>query len=419
MSAMKTISWPRRDYSRIPNSVYHDRDLYDLEQEKIFQGLAWMFLGFEAEIPKPGDFRTSTLGTVPVIYNRDPDGRIHAFINRCAHRGSVVRRELYGNATEHECIYHRWSYDLAGNLVGVPFEKGIRGVGGLSKEFSRAQHGLRKLRVDTFKGLIFASFSDQGEALTQYMGSVITDHLTRIMRGPVRILGYQRQRIRGNWKLYAENSRDQYHGSLLHRFQGKFITRTNTEGGLSMDSRHRHSIIYSIPGKTLPQAGFARGEEGDPKNDVEALGDTRILRFIEEFGDKYGSTICSFFPNATFQQIRNSLATRQIRPQGPDCFELFWTLFGFESDDDEMRRHRLLQSNMGGPAGYVSSEDGEAIELVHRATAEGGDSCSVVEMGGTGDIPDHVATRMNDVSIRGFWSYYSELMEMEPVGAVR
>jgi anthranilate 1,2-dioxygenase large subunit len=74
---------------------------------------------------------------------------------------------------------------------------------------------------------------------------------------------------------------------------------------------------------------------------------------------------------------------------------------------------------MGGPAGFVSSEDGEAIELAHRATKAQPESVSLLEMGGTGPIPDRVTTRMNELALRGFWSYYSELMGTEPEAAIR
>ena len=39
-------------------------------------------------------------------------------------------------------------------------------------------------------------------------------------------------------------------------------------------------------------------------------------------------------------------------------------------------------------------------------------------MGGAGEISDR-DYRVTDVSVRGFWSYYAELMGMEPEGAVR
>jgi anthranilate 1,2-dioxygenase large subunit len=78
---------------------------------------------------------------------------------------------------------------------------------------------------------------------------------------------------------------------------------------------------------------------------------------------------------------------------------------------------RLAQANMIGPAGYISMEDGEAIEIVHRATRGGGERSGLLEMGGLGAIPDEIKFRTSEVSIRGFWSYYAALMNMEPEGA--
>ena len=418
MGETQSIRWLRNDYSRVPNSVYHDPNLYELEQKRIFEGPVWMYLGLDAEIPNPGDFRTTWLGANPVVFNRDTEGSVHAFVNLCAHRGAIVRRELCGNAQDHVCVYHQWCYDPTGALVGVPFARGIAGKGGMSKEFRREDHALRKLRVENFRGILFASFSDETVPLTEYLGPVIAAHLTRLMHGKVRIIGYQRQKMRGNWKAYAENTRDQYHGSLLHKFLGTFFTKTTTLGGLHMDPRHRHSLVYSTPAKTF-DAPLAT--QADLVHNVDSFADERVLRFIPEFGPdyEYGNAICSFFPNAVFQQIRNNLATRQIRPRGTDSLELLWTIFGFEDDDEELRRHRLMQMNLGGPAGFVASEDGEAIELVHKATKDRRDTVSLLEMGGTGPLTEFAPTRMNELALRGFWSYYSELMGTEPPDAIR
>src|SRR2546429_5826394 len=99
--------WSELDYSRVPYRLYHDAEAYRQEQERIFRGPTWHYLCLEAEIPNTGDFRASWVGDTPVIVNRDAAGNIHAFVNRCAHRGAMVRRELFGNATEHTCIYHQ------------------------------------------------------------------------------------------------------------------------------------------------------------------------------------------------------------------------------------------------------------------------------------------------------------------------
>jgi anthranilate 1,2-dioxygenase large subunit len=63
-------------------------------------------------------------------------------------------------------------------------------------------------------------------------------------------------------------------------------------------------------------------------------------------------------------------------------------------------------------------EDGEALELIQRSTAPDQGEAGVVEMGGTGPIRD-LDTRVCENTIRGFWSYYSRLMGIEPAGAQR
>src|ERR1700733_13194089 len=151
---MPVVDWPRRDYSRVPFHLYHDPAIYRLEQERIFKGPAWSFVGLEAEIPNPGDFRTTYVGETPIILGRDMDGRLHAMVNRCAHRGAMVRREAYGNAKDHTCIYHRWCYGLDGTLLGLPFRRGLKGKGGMAPDFDMADHGLQRLRVAVHAGVI-------------------------------------------------------------------------------------------------------------------------------------------------------------------------------------------------------------------------------------------------------------------------
>src|SRR5690606_36581129 len=115
------VEWTRADFSRIPNHLYHDPEVFAREQEAIFEGDTWMFMGYEAEVPNTHDFRRSQLGTIPVVFNRLPDGSVQAFVNKCAHKGSIVRREESGNEPMHTCVYHQWCYDQRGNLKGVPF----------------------------------------------------------------------------------------------------------------------------------------------------------------------------------------------------------------------------------------------------------------------------------------------------------
>jgi len=414
-----TVDWPRDDYSRIPYWLFHDPKVYELERARIFRGPVWNYLGLEAEIPKPDDFRTTFVGDIPVVVARAGDGTVHAFVNRCAHRGAQIVRTTHGSAKDFVCIYHRWCYSLEGDLIGIPFKRGLKGQGGMA-DFDMAANGPEKLRVASLSGMIFGTFSAHTEPLEGYLGAFGCGLIERMLGKPIRIYGYQRQVIHANWKFYAENLRDTYHASLLHTFLSSYgIDRATQKGGVKMDGRHRHSMNYAFAatdGQDEARAAYA-GNSGVSLDRLK-LRDGSLMRYVPEFEDGMNLATPTFFPNVLLIQVNNVLSTRQIRPKGKDAFEVFQTLFGYADDDEAMTRHRLKQSNLVGPAGYVSMEDGEAIELAHRASASSQGFTSVIEMGGRGPIRD-LEHRVTDVPVRGFWSYWSELMGVEPVCGVR
>ena len=126
------------------------------------------------------------------------------------------------------------------------------------------------------------------------------------------------------------------------------------------------------------------------------------------FGDGIQLQILTIFPNFVLQQIQNCLAVRQVLPKGPGAMELHWTYFGFDDDSEEMRRRRLKQANLVGPAGYVSMEDGCVGGFVQRGAAAAADELSVVNMGGDG--AESQETRATEASVRGFWKAYRRYM---------
>src|SRR5215469_10554054 len=411
--------WPALDYSRVPYRVYHDGEIYTREQERIFRGPVWSFLGLDSEIPNPGDFRSTWVGETPIVFNRDRSGAVKAFVNRCAHRGAMVRRELSGNADQHICIYHQWCYGLDGTLMAIPFRRGIRGKGGLDASFETRAHSLRPLQVGNINGALFGTLAADAEPLEDYLGEPILAQLRRLFDRPIRVLGYTRQRIRGNWKLYAENTRDNYHASLLHEFLVTFgLDRSTQTGGVKMDARHRHNITWAEAESDTEEFAHAAYAGAGVRSNFLSLKEPALVAFRPERADTLNIAITSVFPSAVFVQISNSLAVRQIRPRGVDEHEVVQTLLDYEDDTPEMTLHRLHQANLVGPAGLVSMEDGEAIEIAHRASRPDPDGMTVIELGGGGPISDR-DYRVTDVPLRGFWSYYAELLGIEPAGAVR
>ena len=158
--AIRGVDWPSNGLSEVPFRLYTDPEQYRLEQERVFKGPAWSYLCLAAEIPNPGDWVATTVGETAVVVTRGPDGDINAFVNRCAHRGNLLCLERRGSGKEITCIYHGWTYDLAGKLTGVAFERGVKRQGGMPAEFRKDDHDLPRLRVTELAGLVFGTLSD-------------------------------------------------------------------------------------------------------------------------------------------------------------------------------------------------------------------------------------------------------------------
>jgi phenylpropionate dioxygenase-like ring-hydroxylating dioxygenase large terminal subunit len=365
LSLTKRYVWPAEGLTRIPDWVYTDQTIYEREIEKIFHGRTWNYVALECEVPKAGDFIRSNVGPTPVVVVRGDDGSINVFENRCSHRAAEFCRELSGNVKEFVCPYHQWTYDLQGNLAGVPFRRGVNGKGGMPADFDSAQHGLRRLNVTTHRGVVFASYLRDMESLQDYLGPEVLKEFEATFDGrKPRLLGYYRHTLPGNWKLYHENLKDPYHATLLHTFLVTFgLLVAGNRSLMLADATGRHGVMASAKSERKSLSSDAK-KEMRAYRDGMTLAEPRFMDFIEEFDSPWSVTMATIWPNLIIQREMNTLGVRQIVPTGPHEFIMKWTMFGFEGDDDEMTRHRLRQGNLMGPAGFLGLEDNEAIKFV-------------------------------------------------------
>jgi phenylpropionate dioxygenase-like ring-hydroxylating dioxygenase large terminal subunit len=401
--------WPAEGATRVPYWVYQDEEVYRLEQERIFRGATWSYLCLEAELPEPGSFVTTFVGEMPVVVTRDPKGTLHAFENRCAHRGALICMQARGRAERFNCIYHNWTYDHAGNLTSVAFRKGIAGKGGMPADAKPESQAPRQFRVESFHGLVFGTLSSE-VSLRDYIGPEILPRLKRVLVKPLKVLGTYTQVLPNNWKLYMDNVKDTYHASLLHLFFTRFrINRLTQKGGVFVSKDGSHHCTYTEMVEDRSDA-YEKGGMRSAGSQQFALEKPEILDQADEFGDGVSIQILSLFPGFVLHQIRNSLAARQVVPKGVGRTELHWTLFGFEDDDAAMARRRLMQANLVGPAGYISMEDGAATGFVQRGVAAAADRASVIEMGGaavgSGD------SRITETAVRGLWKAWRSHMSL-------
>ena len=436
--------WVQSESSRIPFWVYTDAQLYSQELEKIFYGAHWSYVGLEVEIPNTGDFKLSHVGERQVLMVRDRvapkdrliDRGIRVVENRCAHRGVRFCQTQHGNARAFVCPYHQWTYKLNGDLAGLPFKDGVKDgdaadakvQGGMPEGFDVKDHGLTKLRVAVLHGLVFATFSDDAPALDEYLGPSIMPWINRIFRsadGSARkltLLGYNRQRIPGNWKLMMENIKDPYHPGLLHTWFVTFgLWRADQKSRMVMDEHGRHAVMISRRNEAAASIAVTEGVTSFKAN--MALHDDRLLDVVPEAWWRIDDpsnpgiditptvTMITLFPSLIIQQQVNSLSTRHIVPRGAGEFDFVWTHFGFADDTPEMTLRRLRQSNLFGPAGFVSADDGEVIEFSQSGFEQAGNAGSTLcELGGTGTVgTEHMVT---ETLIRSMYAYWRKVMKV-------
>lgn len=421
------LVWPTDDFTRTPYEVYTSDEIFAREQQKIFDAATWIFMGLECEFKNEGDYLTSMIGTTPVVLSKADDGQIHGFVNKCAHRGAKVVRELRGNAKLLKCLYHGWTYDNKGDLSAVPMQKGIMGNGGYPDDFKIEDHCLRKLKVESFAGVVFASLDLNAPPLEEYLGPGLADRVKTICHSPMKVWGYQRQTMDCNWKLFMENTRDIYHAPMLHAFIPQFgmFNPAKQKNELILENGGAHSVFstFEMDGAAAAAKGLI-GKVAAPivqkkmtspaDRDRQKLifEDPSVARGVGELPDGLYLNIISIFPASLFTCVGNALTIRQVRPLSPSKTETIYVWFQFEDDDEEMRQRRLNQSNLFGPAGYVAMEDAEVMESTQQMIAKGLESGSTfMEMGGRA-VEKSGSHGVTETSLRGFWQAYCRYMEI-------
>lgn len=188
---------------------YVDQDLFAREQETIF-ARTWQMMGRESELSAPRSYRSTTVGGQPIVLVRGDDGILRGFHNVCRHRGALVVDAGQGclEKSTITCPYHAWSYDFSGQLVGAPNMAGV-------EDFSRQDHGLHSVRVETAYGFCFVTLDADAASLDEFLLPV-REHL--ISSGATDLHSGARLEydIHANWKLMFENYSECYHCPTVH-----------------------------------------------------------------------------------------------------------------------------------------------------------------------------------------------------------
>jgi hypothetical protein len=129
------------------------------------------------------------------------------------------------------CPYHRWGYSLDGRLRATPdFDDDASGIKVPQKlreafnthhvkNFDKAEHGLKPVRIETAMGLAFVNLNGEAPPLREWLGVLpdwLADYEEALQCGQLHATHRKTYDIAANWKLLIENFLEYYHLPAVH-----------------------------------------------------------------------------------------------------------------------------------------------------------------------------------------------------------
>jgi phenylpropionate dioxygenase-like ring-hydroxylating dioxygenase large terminal subunit len=231
--------------TRVHRRLYTDPAIFDREMNQVFAG-SWTYLCHRSQISQPGDFVVVDVGRRSVIVAHAADGSIVATLNRCAHRGTSLVEDERGCAKRFTCPYHGWTYANDGRLLSVPFPESY------GDSFDRSTLGLGRVRVESYRGFVFGTLNQVGDAFDRFLGAAkpwLDLHIDRNPGGELVVLpGPIRQEFAGNWKLVLDNAADGLHATFAHRSYNRLGASQEVDTVLARDPARTDMVAKDLGG---------------------------------------------------------------------------------------------------------------------------------------------------------------------------
>jgi choline monooxygenase len=273
-------------------------------------------VGFSSQLGERGSFITHNHTGVPILVTRDEQGGLHAFVNRCRHRGTQLTCEAAGQARHLVCPFHSWAYDLRGALRAVP-------NGAAFPDIDRSRLGLCALPVAERYGMIFVVPSPGGSLdIDAYLGPVLQD-LGHFGFDDLVVDRVRETTRPMNWKLHMDATLEAYHIPYLH---------SGTQGGLEFQATGPHRYERPHARMVMPHKSMIQYRQ-TPR---------RFWRLSNR-----SALIWMIFPNTTIFFVQG---TAQVT-----------SLFPVDAD------HARFSSTMLRQPGTVDERQQQTLDFVHRS----------------------------------------------------
>lgn len=413
------------DTGLIDRRIYTDPDIYQQELDQVW-GRCWVGIGHASQLPSPNDFFAAYIAEDPILVTRDSRGNLHAFLNMCRHRGNRICRADAGNAPSFMCTYHGWTFATDGKLVGVPGFKEA-----YFEELDRSQWGLIEARVDSYKGLLFATWDKNAPSLLDYLGDAawhLDIQLDRRAGGTELLRGVQKHMMGTNWKIATDNtSGDSYHFPITHG-SSIGLRRSGRSPGLNFDPDMVH--VYAGNGHCIMNK-YIGSSPRQVSEGLNPLATEYFKQHAEELRQRLGEIrarqnigLGNIFPATAYH---SSPALRLRIPRGPLKTEE-WTYCLVDKDAPEEVKAVLRAGHTSsfGPAGLVEMDDANNWSQV---TASGLSMQAVKRpmnfQLGLGrpvmseTVPGSLTGTVTETNQRAFYGFWAEMMDAPSWNSVK
>lgn len=276
----------------------------------------WQFACREEHIPEVGDYYVYDIGSYSFIVTRVAKNEIRAYYNACLHRGTKLRASnSSGRASEFQCSFHGWSWNIDGSNKRVVCEWDFPHVD--KKKFS-----LPQARVQTLGGFVFINMDPDAPTLEQYLGPEAKAHFDQWKLEDRYTYLHVSKRLPANWKLCIEAFQEAYHVVITH----PQVAPSNADANSQYDTYGEHVNRFISPLGVLSPHLYGKYTE-QQIFDQFTLGDSGALEGVQRTlppGGTARQAMADMF-RGMFEKATNTDLSKVSDSELLDCFS--YTVF--------------------------------------------------------------------------------------------
>lgn len=322
---------------------YTSPEFMKLEWDRMWTKV-WNCAGRLQDIPEPGDYFTTELGSESFIVVREKPGAdgIRVYYNVCLHRGNQIRNPGMGHAESFQCTYHFFEWNIDGTLKHVP------DIETFAQDVPMENFSLHEVKAGTWGGFIFFNMDKDSESLEDYLG-IIPEHLDPYHFEEMYLVNDKTIEWDTNWKAAVDAFNEVYHVQGIHPQLLQMLDDVNVQIDL-YPKHNRYLVPFGLVSPrypdqeeiTEPLKMMMRGAGIDPDNFDGAMADVRpaMMKGTRDTATKMGIDVSELnddqmtddyhymiFPNLTFNIHATGFMLFRQRPHPTDPNKMLYDIY--------------------------------------------------------------------------------------------